>query len=183
MSTTFPCFAAPEISVHKKCARDVASGTAAAASSGLPRPSKAPLAGRVGRRRRPAFTSGDRASRPPCRVLPGAGLDGWGRGAALCWTKHLPSPCACSVFARSSHAKDQKVRCQALQDFRQRKADPPHAWLPSPAGREEHEVQATCLPRQAGRRRPCEAAAPLPAHRSPVSKPKRKTTTCQAGES
>jgi len=183
MSTTFPCFAGEGIFVPQKCTRGFATNAAGGASRGAPTSVPGAAGGAAPPRRRRAFTSEGRTLRPSCRVLPGEGLEGWRRAATLCWTKHLPRPRACSVFARSTHAKDQKVRCQALQDFRNRKADPPHAWLPTPAGREEHEVQATCLPRQARGSRPCRAAAPLPAHRSPVSKPKRKTITCQAGES
>lgn len=77
----------------------------------------------------------------------------WGRSRgnirAQAWTKYLPSPRASSVLASSTHAKDQKVRCQALQIVRQGQVDPAHARLPSPAGRQEHEVQTPCLSRQA----------------------------------
>jgi len=78
-------------------------------------------------------------------------------------TKYLPSPRGSSVLANSSHAKDQKVRCQALQIVRQGQVDPAHARLPSPAGLEEHEVQAPCFSRQARGRWPCRAAQALSA--------------------
>ncbi len=50
---------------------------------------------------------------PAIRVEPGT--RGGGRTS---WTKSLPSPRGSSVLSNSIHAKDQKVRCQALQDIR-----------------------------------------------------------------
>jgi len=57
----------------------------------------------------------------------------------------LPTCWPISVFVRSFHAKDQEVRCQAVQIIRHRQANASHAWLPSPSGREKHEAKASCL--------------------------------------
>ena len=60
-----------------------------------------------------------------------------------------------SVFDRSFHAKDQKVRRQALQAYRHGQADAPHAWLPSPAAAKSTKSKAPSLRDKASRRGPC----------------------------
>ena len=81
----------------------------------------------------------------------GDGVDAW-------FEAFLEAFCPCQgraqrLLSTFFHAKDQKVRSQALQDVRQGQTDSPHARLPAFAVCEKHEVKASCNQGQARRSR------------------------------